>query len=148
MKSTFFRPDTGGPFGAAPKPPKDDTGEEETPKPTITPLRGVAAMQFGPPICVVCVHLHPMEAGPGMTCDAFPQGIPASIRRTTFDHTKPYAGDNGIQFAPRDEKAERDAQLILRVARRAGILGGTGGDDGGGREGEGPQHAQRPRPPR
>lgn len=33
-------------------------------------------------------------------CKAFPKGIPFSILRGEFDHTKPYEGDNGVRFEP------------------------------------------------
>lgn len=37
------------------------------------------------------------------TCKAFPNGIPLEIIREEVDHTKPYPGDNGIQYEPIDE---------------------------------------------
>lgn len=36
-------------------------------------------------------------------CVAFPNGIPKEIEKNFFIHTKPYEGDNGIQF-----KAEKE----------------------------------------
>lgn len=33
-------------------------------------------------------------------CMAFPDGIPDEILYNKFDHTKPFKGDNGIQFEP------------------------------------------------
>jgi hypothetical protein len=35
-------------------------------------------------------------------CKAFPKRIPENIIFGTFDHTKPYEGDNGVLFIPID----------------------------------------------
>ena len=34
-------------------------------------------------------------------CKAYPKGIPLEIFREEVDHTKPYKGDNGIQYKPK-----------------------------------------------
>ena len=46
--------------------------------------------------CSQCVYCWPTE----FICDAFPDGIPEHILNNEFIHTKPYHGDNGIQFEP------------------------------------------------
>lgn len=43
--------------------------------------------------CLFCEHFHL-----DFKCDAFPERIPREIFDGEFDHTKPYPGDNGIQF--------------------------------------------------
>ena len=35
-----------------------------------------------------------------IVCKAFPDGIPDEIFFNEVSHTKPYKGDNGIQFEP------------------------------------------------
>lgn len=44
--------------------------------------------------CNKCIHVH----DDGMTCDAFPDGIPGEILSGEFNHIEPYDGDNGIRF--------------------------------------------------
>lgn len=36
----------------------------------------------------------------GLTCKAFPKGIPNKILQAVFDHTESFPGDGGILFDP------------------------------------------------
>jgi hypothetical protein len=54
--------------------------------------------QFFSPVCTLCKH-YSLEGG----CVAFPRGIPVEIWSGENDHTKPFPGDNGIQFEKHDE---------------------------------------------
>ncbi len=49
-----------------------------------------------PPVCFDCIHFR--KDDPGMTCDAYPKGIPEEIALKGNNHTKPNPGDNGIRF--------------------------------------------------
>ena len=51
------------------------------------------------PICTKCSFFKPDLNN--WHCDAFPKGIPEEIINGEFDHTKPYAGDHGIQYKER-----------------------------------------------
>jgi hypothetical protein len=56
---------------------------------------------IGPtPACMACIRFH--TTGPGLTCDAYPAGIPDIIVLTGVLHTAPYPGDGGLTFAPAD----------------------------------------------
>lgn len=44
--------------------------------------------------CLSCKHFRNTP----ITCNAYPKGIPSKIITGNFDHTKPFKGDNGIQF--------------------------------------------------
>lgn len=48
--------------------------------------------------CVNCKNKTPR----GLTCKAFPQGIPKEIFRGLHDHRTPYPGDGGILYDPKD----------------------------------------------
>ena len=48
--------------------------------------------------CTLCKHLHKDQ----ISCTAFPDVIPHDIRADVFDHRKPFRGDHGIQFEPKD----------------------------------------------
>jgi len=45
-------------------------------------------------ICNQCKHVH----DDGVTCDAFPGGIPEEILTGDVSHKKPYKGDGGIHY--------------------------------------------------
>ncbi len=49
--------------------------------------------------CHLCKHDIRGEVG----CKAFPDGIPFPILRGEHDHSKPYPGDNGIRFEPKEK---------------------------------------------
>jgi len=55
---------------------------------------GMGSMHFVDAICHKCIHVDEN----GVTCKAFPDGIPVAILNGEFDHHKPHPDDNGIQF--------------------------------------------------
>ena len=60
------------------------------------------------PICVECVHFgkgQAEEEGTGLTCAAFPKGIPDELLFGDHDHRHPFEGDSGIQFEAKPEEA-------------------------------------------
>lgn len=54
--------------------------------------------------CVLCKHMHveKLLKGQGMTCAAFPDGVPQRIVQGMDQHQSPYPGDHGIQFEERE----------------------------------------------
>lgn len=52
-------------------------------------------------LCIYCVNFKDSNTGI-VRCEAFPNGIPKDII-LGFDHHKPYPGDNGIQFEPKEK---------------------------------------------
>lgn len=64
-----------------------------------------------PFLCLYCRHIEYSyesgRGGPGISCAAFPDGIPDLIVENEVDHRKPVPGDNGIQFEPHDDISER-----------------------------------------
>jgi len=52
-----------------------------------------------PSQCISCEHLD-FSSVP-FVCKAFPRGIPVPILTGEVLHTKPYEGDNGVQYSPR-----------------------------------------------
>ena len=47
--------------------------------------------------CLLCKHYTGI-----LTCVAYPEKIPVAILQGEHDHTKPFPGDNGIQFEKKD----------------------------------------------
>jgi hypothetical protein len=74
---------------------------------------GAEAMTlYKAPICKGCTHYHGITIVPNAewntsSCDAFPaeNGIPVEIDKSEADHRKPYPGDNGIYYQPKDAEA-------------------------------------------
>jgi hypothetical protein len=80
---------------------------------------------YGLPLCQVCLHFHGKKPD-SVTCDAFPEGIPQQVYQGAHDHRKPYPGDGGKTFAPKDIKTETVAESspdpMLRVLESAGSM--------------------------
>jgi len=74
-------------------------------------------MSVPAPICIRpgCKHFY--RDRPGMTCRAFPDGIPADIIDGIIEHRQPIEGDNGIVFEQIEEEA--DLATIWEAARKA-----------------------------
>ena len=53
------------------------------------------------PMCYDCSRFREEN----MTCEAFPKGIPDKILVQAGDHRKPFPGDGGVRFEPKDAAA-------------------------------------------
>lgn len=54
-----------------------------------------------PRFSTVCNRCANLTSGLERVCKAFPDGIPVEIWTGKNDHTKPFQGDNGVQFVSR-----------------------------------------------
>lgn len=63
-------------------------------------------------MCVFCVFFRWGSSDTGLTCEAYPDGIPTAILLGAADHRLPLWGDNGIQFELKDV-ADEDLFLDL-----------------------------------
>lgn len=59
---------------------------------------GVDGITIGAGICSRCQHVK----ADGLSCDAYPDGIPAMILIGQLDHRTELPGDRGIQFKKRE----------------------------------------------
>lgn len=53
-----------------------------------------------------CVRFHRDRKEMGLTCDAFPDGIPREIIMGDSDHREPVEGDHGLQFEPLESETQ------------------------------------------
>lgn len=51
--------------------------------------------------CMSCKH-YIVDESYIPTCKAFPERIPREIFADEVEHIKPYTGDNGIQYEPKE----------------------------------------------
>lgn len=60
------------------------------------------------PMCMWCKRFN--EGKPTRThpfvCEAFPDGIPDDIWHNEFNHRHPHEGDHGLQFEPKNKRAD------------------------------------------
>ncbi len=64
------------------------------------------------PICAMCGH-----RTTGLTCAAYPEGIPEPIFRGREDHTIAYFGDHGIQFELADDVTPEQFRWLFPRSR-------------------------------
>lgn len=73
---------------------------------------------IGPPgvMCRHCKHLRNETVGIAIyTCSAYPNGIPYEFRESQVDHRRPYPGDQGIRFEPKEGyQVDEDLEQGLR----------------------------------
>lgn len=67
-----------------------------------------------PPICPGCTHFRPMT---GLTCEAFPSGIPTDILENKFDHRRSHPLDGGIIFEPKNDAEAKLANDTFEMLR-------------------------------
>jgi len=58
-------------------------------------------MSVEAPICLKCKFFNYDK--PGMTCLAFPDGIPGDVIESIVVHDHPIEGDHGVQFEAKEE---------------------------------------------
>jgi hypothetical protein len=64
--------------------------------------------------CLECKHFSKKP----ITCGAFPKGIPKKILDGKFSHVKPYKGDHGIQFEPKDRHTKPMSNHLEGMRRK------------------------------
>ncbi|MCJ7639935.1 MAG: hypothetical protein MUO70_08715 [Euryarchaeota archaeon] len=61
-------------------------------------------------MCLVCKYYRKAQR-----CEAFPLRIPQPILIGKYDHRKPYKGDHGIKFQPKEGVSNDELETILGV---------------------------------
>jgi hypothetical protein len=64
------------------------------------------------PICVFCSHWHRVNLN-GMTCEAYPEGIPKDIILNRQDHRQHLPDDQNIKFNPIDQRGIQHASQMF-----------------------------------
>ena len=59
--------------------------------------------------CIDCKHYQGRRPEGGYRCDAYPDRIPNPIVFGDHDHTKPYRGDRGVLFEPKEKETGKVA---------------------------------------
>lgn len=67
------------------------------------------------PICYGCARYRPSakSGDGGLTCDAFPAGIPSEIVLSQVDHREPIGGDGGQTYSPTNAAAAAYAERLF-----------------------------------
>jgi hypothetical protein len=72
-------------------------------------------MTIGPaPICLGSRRFNHADEE-GLTCAAFPTGIPSDIVLSGADHRESYLGDGRLLFDPVDEEAAKHARELFET---------------------------------
>ncbi|HZY87513.1 MAG TPA: hypothetical protein VFE78_21930 [Gemmataceae bacterium] len=69
-------------------------------------------------LCKLCKHRQ------GFGCAAYPEKIPLEVRLMYVDHRRPYPGDHGLQFEPKDESPETLARIADVRVRKGRVPAG------------------------
>ena len=68
---------------------------------------------LAPPMCFACDRYQQDETTDGHICKAFPEGIPAIIWFSRFDHRNPHDGDyRSFDFSRSSQYSWRDNQFL------------------------------------
>jgi hypothetical protein len=72
----------------------------------LKPFRQADSVTGPAPMCVSCTRFR--RAALGLTCDAYPAGIPEGIYMNKVDHRVPQPGDRGLRYDPEPGAEEQE----------------------------------------